>query len=351
MGAKMLLMNMKRMKLLIYMLAASVALQLCGCSKERPSVGDDRTIALVPVVEKGSAVTRASLYDSEEEMRAVLLHVHAFDSGTSEASFDSDAKFSAEDIDESKHRWLFHDGSAYRDYYWPLGSSLDFFAYAPVSNGYVTVDASVNPPEFTATLPLENTGGTLNQENIKEFTYAYAYDRDKSGGPVPLVFHHPFAAVIFKVSQSQRDLTVKNIVVGGINNAGTCSLNPLHPEIPVWDTDGNLPGDLTLTVGKIIPGDVNFGGELCGPYLVIPHNNSGGNSKELSIECHWKGYDTDSDLEADDTKVLKGMITNDWEPGKIYIYTLDLGNSREEILFKVSVMPWKYVYEHEFEIE
>lgn len=351
MGAELILMNMKRMKLLMYVVAASVALQLCGCSKERPSVEDDRTIALVPVVEQGGVGTRASLYDSEEDMRADLIHVHAYDSGTSQPSFSSDAKYSTEDIDVSRHRWLFHDGSAYREYYWPLDRSLDFFAYAPVSSGYVTVDASVNPPEFTATLPLSNNAGAVNQENMKEFTYAYAYDRDKSGGPVPLAFHHPFAAVIFKVARSQRDLTVKNIVIGGVNYAGTCSLDPLHPEIPAWNTDGRPAGDLNLTVGKIIPGDVNFGGELCGPYLVLPQKNSGADGKDLGIECHWKGYDTDSDLEADDTKVLMGKITNDWEPGKVYVYALDLGNSREEILFKVSVTPWKYVYEHEFEIE
>lgn len=351
MGAELILMNMKRMNVLKSLVATSVALLLCGCSKEKPSVEADRTIALVPVVEQGSVSTRASLYGDEEDLRDDVIHVHAFDSGSSDASFDSDAKYSTEDIDASRHRWLFHDGSAYREYYWPLERSLDFFAYAPVSNGYVTVDASVNPPEFTATLPLGNAGGGVNQENIREFTYAYAYDRDKSGGPVPLAFHHPFAAVIFKVARSQRDLTVKNIVIGGVNYAGTCSLDPLHPEIPAWNTDGRPAGNLNLTVGKIIPGDVNFGGELCGPYLVLPQKNSGADGKELGIECHWQGYDTDSDLEADDTKVLKGKITNDWEPGKVYIYTLDLGNSREEILFRVSVTPWEYVYEHEFEIE
>lgn len=342
-------MNMKGLKQLSYALAALVALQLCGCSEKVPPVDDgDCAIVLAPAVD--DAQTRASLYGDEDDLRAGLIHVHAYDSGTPRASFDSDAKYSTEDIDPSRHRWLFHDGNTYEEYYWPLDQSLDFFAYAPVSNEYVTVNSSVNPPEFTATLPLQNTG-TVSQDNIREFAYAYANDRDRTGGAVPLAFHHPFAAIVFKIAMSQRDLTVKNIAVKGIDYAGTCSFDPQESENPVWNTVEHPDGDMELAVGKIIPGDVNFGGELCGPYLVLPQKNSGADAKDLDIECHWKGYDADSDDMAADTKVLKGRIENDWEPAKIYTYTLDLGNSREEILFKVSVTPWKYVYEHELEIE
>jgi hypothetical protein len=181
---------------------------------------------------------------------------------------------------------------------------------------------------------------------MKEFMYAYTPDRTAPQGTVPLAFQHPFAGVIFEVKQSQRNLTVNTITISGINYKGT--FTPAGDDSG-WNNTADK-SDLVLTVGKIIPGDVNFGGELCGPYIVLPQANSG-DPKELGIECHWKGYDTTSDDLAKDTKVLKGKITNDWEPGHIYTYTLDLGNSREEILFQVKVTPWKYVYDHEFEIE
>lgn len=326
---------------------------LCGCSKENPvkdtSFEDnDRAITIIPAMGNGKAATRAFLYDSENDMRTDLFRIYAYRAGTSSLYFGSDVKYSKEDIDVSKHKWLFYGDGGYRYFYWPLEESLDFFAYAPSNNGYVEINSAVNPPQFTARLPLSNTHGTVHQENMKEFLYAYTPDRDRTGGAVPLAFHHPFAGIVFKVSKSQRDLTVKSILIDGIKYQGTCSLDP-ETGVATW-VPTEIPGMLALTVEKIIPGTVNFGGELCGPYLVLPQKNDGG-GKELSIECHWKGYDPDSDEEANDTKILKGRITNEWKASQLYTYSLDLGNSREEILFSVSVAPWKYVYEHEFEIE
>lgn len=68
---------------------------------------------------------------------------------------------------------------SYQNYYWPLVDQLDFFAYAPVDNGYVTVHET-NPPKFTATMPLTNDHSGLDQEDMMEFIYAYSPDKDKS---------------------------------------------------------------------------------------------------------------------------------------------------------------------------
>ena len=335
----------------VHIYAALAMMLLCGCSKENPvkdtSFEDsDRAITIIPVMDSGKAATRASLYDNENDMRTDLFHTYAYRAGTSSLYFGSDVKYSTEDVDVSKHKWLFYGDVGYRSFYWPIEGSLDFFAYAPSGNGYVEVNSAVNPPKFTAGMPLSNTGEGVNQENMKEFLYAYTPGRDKTGGAVPLAFHHPFAGIVFKVSQSQRDLTVKSITIDGIKYQGTCSIDS-ETGVATW-VPTEASGKLNLTVGKIIPGTVNFGGELCGPYLVLPQKNEEG--KELSIECHWKGY-SDSEDEAADTKILKGKITNEWKASQIYTYSLDLGNSREEILFSVSVTPWKYVYEHDFEIE
>lgn len=332
--------------------AALAMMLLCGCSKDNPvkdpsSEDSDRAISIIPVMDSGKAATRASLYDSENDLRADLFHTYTYRAGTPNLYLDSEVKYSKEDIDQSKHKWLFYGDGGYRDYYWPLAESLDFFAYAPSSNGYVEVNSAVNPPQFTARMPLSNNQGTVHQGNIKEFLYAYTPGRDKTGGAVPLAFHHPFAGIIFKVEKSQRDLTVKSITIDGIKYEGTCSID-YETGVDTWAPTAST-GKLVLTVEKIIPGTVNFGGELCGPYLVLPQKNDG-EGKELIIECHWKGYDPSDDV-AKDTKILKGRITNEWKSSRIYTYSLDLGNSREEILFSVSIAPWKYVYDHEFEIE
>lgn len=337
------------MKRLLWTFAAFAVGLLCGCSKENPSVEDNGMITLAPVMDKDSGLTRASLYENENDLRADLFHTHAFFSGSTTTYFDSNLKYSTEDVDATKHQWLFYDNNSYRNFYWPLKDNLDFFAYAPASVDYVTVDYATNPPVFTVTMPLTNTGtDKWQQESMKEFMYAYTPDRGKAGGEVPLEFKHPFAAIIFKVKQSQRGLTVNNISINGIQASGKGSFTKENPDVVSW-TSGST-GNMVLTIGKKIPDQVNFGGELCGPYLILPQKNDGA-GKEFKIECHWKGYDADSDEISADTKTLTGTITNDWEASQVYVYTLDLGNSREEILFEVAVTDWKYVYEHTFEIE
>lgn len=342
--------RLREMKKILYMLAMVAAGMLCGCSKEgEVPAGDDGVIALAPAVDRAAAPTKASLQRSSTDLRSDLFHTYVYNAGTQTLYFESDVKYSTEDIDASKHQWLFYstDGG-YKNYYWPLATSLDFFAYAPSSPEYVTVDNSTNPPTFTATLPLTNTGENKHQENIKEFMYAYTSGRQQSSGAVPLEFQHPFAAVRFVVSQSHRDLTVNSISINGIYYKGTSGTDGIWTDLS--------EGDLELTIDKIIPGDVNFGGELCGPYLVLPQINSGAdsNKKEVVIQFHWDG-EPDSNWVPVDTGAkiykLSGSITNDWEASKVYTYTLDLGNSREEILFKISVDEWEFVYEHEFEIE
>lgn len=334
---------------MLAMLAAGI---LCGCSKEdQASAGNDNAILLAPFVDGDMAPAKASLYRNSIDLRSDLIHTYVYHNGTDDPYFDSDVKYSTEDIDASKHQWLFcgTDGT-YKKYYWPLATALDFFAYAPSSTEYVTVDHSTNPPTFTADMPLTNTGEGNHQDKIKEFMYAYTPSRTVAGGTVPLEFQHPFAAVRFVVSQSHRDLTVNSISICGIDCKGT-----FNPEDETWT--GLSADDMVLKVGKKIPEQVNFGGELCGPYLFLPQENAGKGTKSIEIEVEWEGNMEDDKWVKVDGKdnTFKNRnvvrIPNDWEASKVYTYTLDLGNSREEILFKVSIEEWDFIYEHEFEIE
>ena len=343
---------MNRFSFIVFALAMALAgCILCGCEKEEEHPNSGNEIMFAPAVNAGTGVkTRgASLYESEEyDLRGDRIHIDTYFTQRNHSPFfSSDAQFSNEDVDPSKHRWLFHNGSGYTTHYWPLEESVDFFAYAPGICSYISVDKSGGkfPPSFTATMPLNNSGTDQNQDNMKEFMYACTPNRTNEQGVVPLSFEHPFAAIVFTVKQSQRDLTVNSITISDIGYKSTCT--PALDGgryIPNWGSFEGT-GDLVLTVGKIIPGEINFGGELGGPYLVLPQDNSSTN-KTLNIVCHWKGYDTDNK-----TKTLTGIINNKWEAGKVYYYALDLGNSRQEILFEVTIKPWEYIFEHEFEIE
>lgn len=329
------------MKRLLWILAASAVLLVGGCSKEKPSPEDGGAISLVPVMDKDDVLTRGTLYKGDNDLQNDIFHTYAYLGGTDDLFFESDVKYSDGD------RWRFHQQSGYLDYYWPIEGSLDFFACAPSDCGYVKVDCQTKT--FTAEMPLNNTGDGENQETMKEFMYAYTENQDKSAGEVKLAFNHPFSAIVFKVSQSHIDLTVNSITIGGIAYEGSFSIAD-----NVWTLEDDSSEDMTLTVGKTIPGDVNFGEELCGPYLVLPQANATAN-KTVTIEFTWPGVNTNQSwigVEGKDgTYTISGSISNDWEAGKIYTYSLDLGSSAGDVLLEVSVTDWKYVQEHIFEIE
>lgn len=344
------------MKRLLYTFAALMLGLMCSCSKDNVPEENSSIIRLMPIIGKDDVLTRASLFQNDDNLKSVSLHAYAYLAGTTTRYFDSYAHYSTADVDYTKHRWLFYSqmsgGSiSYHNYYWPLVDQLDFFAYAPVDNGYVVVQET-NPPKFTATMPLTNVHSGLDQEDMMEFIFAYSPDKDKSAGAVTLDFKHPFAAIMFKVEKSHRDLTVNTITVDGVKYIGTCSVSRNTPDVPSWSLDG-AEGSMDLTIGKIIPGDVNFGGDLCPPYLVIPQTNSGADKKTVTIEFHWDGTADDNwhPTGKNNTYTVSGPISNDWSAGKIYTYSLDLGDSREEILFEVSVTDWDFVYDHVFEIE
>ena len=339
-------------------LIISLSALLCCCAKETQPESNGNEIALNPSVNYKVALFKgATLYMPDADnptagLRSDMFHVVTFftkDKPSGSVYFESNAKYSNEALDVTKHRWRFYtsEGSgAYLHYYWPFNSNVDFFAYAPHNCSYVTLDNSSNPPAFTASMPLENTGTGVHLDNMKEFIYAYTPDRGVEGGEVPISFEHPFAAIKFKVLQSHRNLTVKNITISNVYNTGTCRLVSYGQTlyIPEWTNSGK--GDMSLIIEKIIPGQVNIGGELGGPYLVLPQENRGVTVDNFSIECHWAGYEA-----ADNIKTFTGLINNDWEAGKMYTYTLDLGNSGNDILLSVDVEPWVYVYNHELDIE
>ena len=144
------------MRRLFWTFAALAVGVLCSCSKEAMSSGDDNAISLVPVMDKEAVLTRgASLYQDENSLRSDLFHTRAYLSGTTDTYFSSHVKYSTENVDDaSKHQWLFYtpavngNAASYDNYYWPLTNSLDFFAYAPVGNGYVEPNYSTNPPHL-----------------------------------------------------------------------------------------------------------------------------------------------------------------------------------------------------------
>ena len=316
-----------------------------SCSKAVPETGGG--IRLEPKVGEAYADTRTSIYSDSEFPKNDYFHVDAFlsdDDGAVKPFFNSDVSWlEIVNDQETIKEWRFYDRSTkdWKNYYFPIEGTVDFFASVP--QDYVTVDTRTNPPTFTAVMPQFDD----QTDGVKEFMYAYTPAVSKETTEVPLMFEHPFAAIKFVVGQAHRDLTIRTMVFMNMYHTGTCSIAMENDRyIPEWKLTDRA--DRSITVNKIIPGDINFGGPVGNTYIVLPQSLK---NMTFQITYHW--YDNDNDASDDEHQVEMSMINlhEEWEAGRIYTYSLDLGNSAEEILFNVDVEPWNHTYDYTFELK
>lgn len=358
-----------RTRTLIYTLLVVV---MAACSEERMPENEALSPIRLSVVSSEGMSSRANLYGGTSSIVA-------------EGEFALDAYLmDGNDTPYLKNTWIYYFGDwrfrdkTYQgkllDYYWPNDHRVNFLAYMPydLSKTFVERDdiKFTNAGGFSFNCTLPETAGddrVVNdrteteraaENNIHEFVYALRKDCQKGEtdkDPVKLHFVHPFAAIKFRLSQSHRDLTIHSITLTGVSNAATYT----HAE----DTyDKYLDGQSTLTYSawqatatgtftvkyeKKVPQDINYYSLIGGPYLVIPQTLA---DVTLSVNYSW---DTTIKGNTTEVKIATAEISA-WNPGMIYTYTLDLGDNKEEILFKATVEPWTKGeddgYENEYEV-
>lgn len=232
--------------------------------------------------------------------------------------------------------------------YWPQTYALDFFAYMPydLSDSHVTIDK--DNQSFSCNLPTDKVG----QDVTKEFVYAFSTEQSPESvsttdGKVPLTFIHPFAAVRFKLGNAHGNTTINSVGFSGIYTQGTFSTlsgNSSQGDLTHNDwTPG--PGEKTaisITIGKNIPEDIQIGNPIGDTYIVMPQAFD--ETSKLTVSFIWDGTN-DRSVQLGDGK--------SWEPGKIYTYTLNLGNSDEDAIASVSVEAWDDFdgYKNDVEVE
>ena len=340
-------MKRKMKKNIIHSLAVLLmTAAVVSCSKE-VTPEPDGAIRLDPKVGEGYNDTKASIFSDAELPETETFYVDAFlsDQSTVKPYFSSAAAHlyiynDQDQIDEWRFCDLSSDSPAWKNYYFPLEGTVDFFAYVP--QGYVIVSKTTNPPTFSAELPDLSD----QTDEVKEFMYAYTPAMSKESPTVPLAFEHPFAAVRFEVGQAHRNLTIRTMGFKNINHKGSCALEYDEESdryLPKWSN--TTTGDMTITVNKIIPGDINFGGPVGETYIVMPQNLD---AVKFVINYSWNNNDDDN---SNDEYNIEVGLGGSWTAGKIYTYSLDLGNSAEEILFNVDVEQWVHTYDYTFELK
>lgn len=354
-----------RTKILLYTLLATF---MISCANE--GMPDESRLPIrLSVVANGTVESRAHLYkgtDGIVEEKEFALNAYLINNQNTPYLTKTWVQY-VEDV------WRFGDKAhvgRLLDYYWPNDHKVNFVAYMPYDMDKSVVEqisfANDGGINFDCSLPGttedESRNRTVNdtddeersaEDSYHEFVYAYRHEAPK-GSPVNLRFVHPFAAIKFKLSQSHRDLKIHSITLSGVRNTGTyTNANDTYTEygtnqsgLTYESWSGGTPGNFILNYDKTVPEDINYYSPIGGPYLVIPQDLT---DITLSVKYTWGGN-------VNNTKpvsIIKEEITI-WQPGKVYIYTLDLGDNKEEMLFQATVEEWvkgeDEDYEHEFEL-
>lgn len=308
-----------------------------------------------------NAPTRATIFESEEDFLNDAptakgggnLTLHAYFKDNGNTFIDGTRAWYFVPDGQTTGTWRFYDEPNFIEYYWPQNGKLDFFAYMPYKNSGRLKNLSVGTYDKATGLTIncdvhqpDDFEDTTGQETI----IAYTTQKGKEDKLVNMHFIHPFTAVKFKLKQAHRDLRINYFQFENIYITGTALLDEdTHSGTTIRWTQTGDETTYKIPVDKTIPDDgINFGGDVGCYYLVMPQSlDKGTNANttddvQLTINYTWDdGLDTDpcNDTREFTTSLASGSV-KEWVSGQKYTYLLDLGDNKEEILFKVLVEPW-----------
>ena len=218
------------------------------------------------------------------------------------------------------------------DQYWPLSGSLEFIAYSPASAG-ADIDASdgVTATSYTIQSAAQMT---------TDFCYASAAVADCSAHPdaVPLNFSHALAQVVFRVKAAEyytnATISMTSLSMGGIYSVGDFASEAWTNQ----NTEYTYPLSSTSTELTYDSSDDPETIDVCS-YLFIPQEL--GSNAAITVGYSITQTVSGNDYVFDNSPVsvpLGGTVTQ-WEPGKKYIYTLNIGLNNV-ITISASAVGW-----------
>lgn len=285
----------------------------------------DRSIAFAPVASKATkAIIQGTTYPTSESFK-----VNAYLDGTDAYFQNQTASYSS-----SLHLWETETSQ-----YWPLDGSLTFYAYSPATASGISISADgVSATDYTIQTSAQMT---------TDLCYASATVGDCSAHPesVPLQFSHALSQVVFRVkaaayySNAQRTVTLSmtSLSLSGIYSVGDFADG-------AWENQGSehsytlSNSSTTLTYNQSNEPETTL---VCS-YLFLPQEF--GSNAALNVGYTVVQTVSGSNYTLENSPVtipLSGNITQ-WEPGKKYIYTLNIGMNNV-ITFTAAAVGWQDV--------
>ena len=301
-------------RLLTYIILAAAAVT-ASCTKNTVDLPYGGAISFAPVAEKSTkAIIEGTTYPTTESFAVSAYH------GGSDAYF--------EDLVASYNSsiTLWETSTAE---YWPLDGSLTFNAYSPSSASGVTItSAGVTATDYTIQTSAQMT---------TDLCYASATVADCADHPesVPLVFSHALSQVVFRVKAASyyanTTLTLNSLSIAGIYSVGDFTGSAWENQ----DTEyiynlSSTPTNLTYD-GENVPETIELS-----KYLLLPQTFGSNAAINVDYGVDLGGGRTFANPPV---SIPLGSTIAAWEPGKKYIYTINIGI--DTINFTATAAAWQ----------
>ena len=308
-----------RKRHLAYIILAVAAL-LASCTKNTVDLPDSRFISFAPVAEKSTkTIIDGTTYPDGESFV-----VSAYHEGVDLYFEDLTAGYAI--TQNGTKLWETSESQ-----YWPLDGSLTFNACSPASTAAsgVTIDAD----------GISASGFTIPDQMTTDLCFASATVADCSDHPeyVSLVFSHALSQVVFQAKAAayyaNTTVSLTSLSLQGIYSVGDFT----DGEWENQDTEHTYTLSNTSTA-LTYSGTTPVASNVCS-YLYLPQTFGPNASLRVGYSITQRVSDTDYTLTNPPVSIpLSGSITQ-WEPGKKYIYTINIGMDNV-ITFTASAVGW-----------
>ncbi|MBR4978061.1 MAG: fimbrillin family protein [Bacteroidales bacterium] len=325
-----------------------------SCSVEVDTYPTDKEILLSPFMTYDTeTISKANLYDASKLIVEDKgnFSVTSYKTGTTERYF---LNFDRIYYFKDDGSWRFYDASVgaqgvFYQRYWPT-YALDFFAYMPYDNQNTGV--TVLEKAIQCSLPTDYD----KQAQAQEFIYAYAPGQkytEQNNGQVNLNFIHPFSAIRFELGAAHGNTNIEKIELRNIAYKGRLDVSTNPAQADLADTDWvpdntDNKGTITIPVGKTVgavgANGIQLNAKLGTDLLVLPQVMT--DDITIYVKFRWNNVDYTPEVKVNTSQ------TSPWQPGKIYTYKLNLGDSAEDIISTVTVTPWTdNEYKNDIDVE
>lgn len=304
---------------------------LAGCRRE--SVPEGNYIVFSGEATQAPLITKTDKMDSNAELQSESFGIYGFRSANDETGFQNVFETTAaEEVSHNGTEWTYSPKQK-----WIRSNYYRFRAFWPY-------DARINEASNANLLAIDYSTETEQYDLL--MAYSTRYPVTEGVGRVPMVFNHALAGISFKVrfaDSSDGTDAVTHFYLTGLSPTGTLlyGIDDSDPDIEKDKTDFNWISTYVDTESKLLAWngtpksfsstDTATVYDEDGLRFVIPQIASSAAGKETYVNFYTQN--------AGNSALHRAQIpTTEWEPGKIYIYTITVKGAK--IILTIDIKEW-----------